>query len=263
MTKIQNPKKTLTKKKPEKRLLLPLKKKAGRGAGGRITVRHRGGGVKRLFRIIDFGEEKMNIPAKVVAIEYDPNRSSFICLLEYQDGEKKYRICPKDLKIGDNVICAERAEIKTGNRMRLKNIPVGTQVYNIEIEPGKGGKFIRGAGTVARVLAHENGFTNLVLSSSEVRRISENCFASIGQVSYSEHKFITIGKAGRSRLLRRRPTVRGTAMNPVDHPHGGGEGKTTRGLKHPKTPWGKPALGVKTRKNKWTEKFIIQRRRKK
>jgi len=255
--------KLLSKKRPEKRLLLSFKKKAGRGSGGRITVRHRGGGVKRLFRVIDFGEEKMNIPAKVIAIEYDPNRSSFICLLEYQDGEKRYRICPKDIKIGESIICAESAEIKNGNRIRLKNIPVGTQVYNIEIEPGKGGRFIRGAGTTARVLAHENGFTNLVLPSSEVRRISENCFASIGQVSYPEHKFITVGKAGRSRLLRRRPTVRGTAMNPVDHPHGGGEGRTTRGLKHPKTPWGKPALGVKTRKKKWTEKFIIQRRKKK
>jgi len=263
MAKIQSSKKILTKKKPEKGLLLFFKKKAGRGSSGRITVRHKGGGAKRLFRIVDFGEEKMNMPAKIIAIEYDPNRSSFICLLEYQDGEKKYRICSKDLKVGDSVICAESAEIKIGNRMKLKNIPIGTQVYNVEIEPGKGGKLIRGAGTAARVLAHENGFTNLVLSSSEVRRISENCFASIGQVSYPEHKFITIGKAGRSRLLGRRPTVRGTAMNPVDHPHGGGEGRTPRGLKHPKTPWGKPALGVKTRKKKWTEKFIIQRRRKK
>lgn len=253
----------LTKKEPEKKLLLYLKKRAGRGSNGRITVRHKGGGAKRLYRIIDFGEEKLNIPGKIIAIEYDPNRTSFICLLEYEDGEKRYRIVPHGLKVGDGVICSEKAEIKTGNRMRLKNIPVGTQVYNIEIEPGGGGKLVRGAGTSARILAQEGKFTQLVFPSSEVRRIFEESFASIGQVSFPEHKFIKLGKAGRVRLLGKRPTVRGTAMVPADHPHGGGEGKAPIGLKHPKTPWGKPALGVRTRRKKWTDKLIIQRRRKK
>lgn len=254
----------LTKKEPEKKLLLSLKKKAGRGASGRITVRHRGGGVKRLYRIIDFGQEKLNLAAKVIAQEYDPNRTSFICLLEYEDGEKRYQICPQELKIGDVIICAEKTEIKTGNRMKLKNIPVGTPVYNIEIEPAKGGKLIRGAGTSASVIAQEGRHTHLVFPSSEVRKIFGECYASIGQVSFPEHKFIKIGKAGRSRLKGRRPTVRGSAMNPVDHPHGGGEGRTPIGLKYPKTPWGKPALGVKTRnKKKWTNKLIIQRRKKK
>jgi large subunit ribosomal protein L2 len=255
--------KLLTKKKPEKRLLIALKKKAGRGAGGRISVRHKGGGAKRLYRILDFGEEKINIPAIVIAVEYDPFRSAFICLLEYEDGEKRYRICPQDLKVGDKVICSDQVENKIGNRMKLKNILVGTQVYNIEIEPGKGGKLARGAGTSARVLAQEGKYTHLVFPSSEIKKITKESFASIGQVSFPEHKFIKIGKAGRSRLLRKRPTVRGTAMVPADHPHGGGEGRSPIGLKYPKTPWGKPALGVRTRKKKWTDKFIIQRRKKK
>ncbi len=255
--------KLLTKKKPEKRLLIALKKKAGRGAGGRISVRHKGGGAKRLYRILDFGEEKINIPAIVIAVEYDPFRSAFICLLEYEDGEKRYRICPQGLKVGDKVICSDQAENKIGNRMKLKNILVGTQVYNIEIEPGRGGKLARGAGTSAKVLAQEGKYTHLVFPSSEIKKITRESFASIGQVSFPEHKFIKIGKAGRSRLLRKRPTVRGTAMVPADHPHGGGEGKAPIGLKHPKTPWGKPALGVRTRKKRWTDKFIIQRRKKK
>ncbi len=255
--------KLLTKKKPEKRLLITLKRKAGRGAGGRISVRHKGGGAKRLYRILDFGEEKINIPAIVIAIEYDPYRTAFICLLEYEDGEKRYRICPQGLKVGDKVICSDQAENKIGNRMKLKNILVGTQVYNIEIEPGKGGKLARGAGTSAKVLAQEGKYTHLVFPSSEIKKITRESFASIGQVSFPEHKFIKIGKAGRSRLLRKRPTVRGTAMVPADHPHGGGEGKAPIGLKHPKTPWGKPALGVRTRKKKWTDKFLIQRRKKK
>ncbi len=255
--------KLLTKKKPEKRLLIALKEKAGRGAGGRISVRHKGGGVKRLYRVLDFGEEKINILAIVIAIEYDPYRSAFICLLEYEDREKRYRICPQSLKVGDKVICSDQAENKIGNRMKLKNILVGTQVYNIEIEPGKGGKLARGAGTSAKVLAQEGKYTHLVFPSSEIKKITKESFASIGQVSFPEHKFIKIGKAGRSRLLRKRPTVRGTAMVPADHPHGGGEGKSPIGLKHPKTPWGKPALGVRTRKKKWTDKFIIQRRKKK
>ena len=256
--------KLLTKKEPEKRLLLSLKRNAGRGAGGRITVRHQGGGAKRLYRIVDFGEEKLNISAKLAAIEYDPYRTSFICLLEYDDGEKRYRICPHGLKIGDSVICKEKAEIKTGNRMKLKNIPVGTQVYNIEFESGKGGKLARGAGTSAKVLAQEGKFTHLVFPSSEIRKIFKESFASIGQVSFPEHKFIKLRKAGTKRHLGKRPTVRGSAMVPADHPHGGGEGKAPIGLKHPKTPWGKPALGKRTRKKKkWTNKLIIKRRKKK
>lgn len=255
--------KLLTKKKPEKKLLLFLKKKAGRGAGGRISVRHKGGGARRLYRILDFGEEKINILAKVIAIEYDPYRTAFICLLEYEDGEKRYRICPQGLKTGDGIICSDQAENKIGNRMKLKNILVGTQVYNIEIEPGKGGKLVRGAGTSAKVLAQEGKYVDIVMPSSETRKIPKDCFASIGQVSFPEHKFIKIGKAGRSRLLGKRPTVRGTAMVPADHPHGGGEGRSPIGLKYPKTPWGKPALGVRTRKKKWTDKLIIQRRKKK
>jgi large subunit ribosomal protein L2 len=256
-------KKILTKKKPEKKLLLSLKKKAGRGPGGRITIRHRGGGTKKLYRIVDFGEEKMDMLAKAIAIEYDPYRASFLCLLEYEDKEKRYRICPQGLKVGDGVICSEKAEIKTGNRMKLKNIPVGTQVYNVELEPQKGGKLVRGAGTAARILAHEGKFCHLVFPSSETRQISEESFASVGQVSNPEHRFVTLKKAGSKRYLGKRPTVRGTAMGPADHPHGGGEGRAPIGLPHPKTPWGKPALGVKTRKKKWTDKFIIQRRKKK
>lgn len=256
-------KKILTKKEPEKRLLLALKKKAGRGTAGKITVRHRGGGVKRLYRIIEFGQERLNVPAKVLALEYDPNRTAFIALIEYPDGERKYIIAPQDLKVGDEIIFAEKAEIKPGNRMKLKNIPVGTLVYNIEIIPGKGGKMIRAAGTAAKVLAQEGKYTHLEMPSKEVRMVLNECFASIGIVSHPEHRYIKLGKAGRARLKGRRPTVRGTAMIPAAHPHGGGEGKAPIGLPTPKTPWGKPAKGIKTRKRKWTDKYIIQPRRKK
>lgn len=256
--------KLLTKKEPEKKLLLAFKKRAGRAKSGQITVRHRGGGVKRLYRIVDFSQEKLGIPSKIIALEYDPYRTAFLALLQYQDGERKYILAPQNLKVGDEVICAEKTEIRPGNRMKLKNIPVGQMVYNIELESGKGGKLIRGAGTGARVLAQEGIFTQLELPSSEIRRVPVECFASIGMVSNPEHAFLEIGKAGRARLKGKRPTVRGTAMNPCDHPHGGGEGKTPIGLKGPKTPWGKPAFGVKTRKRrKWTNKFIIQRRKKK
>lgn len=230
---------------------------------GRITVRHRGGGAKRLYRFIDFGEEKLGIVGKVIALEYDPYRTGYIALIEYRDGDKRYILAPKDLKIGDELICAERAEVKIGNRMKLKNILVGTLVHNIELEPSRGGKLVRGAGTSAKVLAQEEGLIHLEMPSGEVRKVSQECYATIGQVSHPEKKFEKIGKAGRKRLKGWRPTVRGTAMNPPDHPHGGGEGKTSIGLKHPKTPWGKPALGVKTRKRKWTDKYIIQRRYKK
>ena len=278
MAKIQKSKSILTKKEPERRWLLALKSKAGRTASGRITVRHRGGGVKRLYRVADFGQDKLGVVGKVIALEYDPYRTAYLVLVEYQDGdrrdksllpphsttvglgEKRYILAPYQLNVGDEIICNEAAEIKIGNRMKLKNIPVGTQVYNIELEPGKGGKMARSAGSTAKVLAREAGLTHLAMPSGEIRKVPQECFASIGQVSRPEHRFITIGKAGRVRLKGRRPQVRGTAMNPCDHPHGGGEGKTPIGLKYPKTPWGKPALGVKTRKKKWTDKLIIKRR---
>ncbi|KPJ73346.1 50S ribosomal protein L2 [Parcubacteria bacterium DG_74_1] len=261
MTKTQNSKKILTKKKPEKKLLLSLKKKAGRGRSGRITVRHRGGGAKRLYRLIDFGQEKLEIPGKVIALEYDPNRTAYIALIEYEDSEKKYILAPKDLQTGDKIICQEAAEIKIGNRIRLMNIPVGAQVYNVELEPGRGGKIVKAAGTSAKVIAQEPPYTHLELPSKEIRKIPQQCFASIGQVSHPEKRFEKIGKAGRKRLKGWRPTVRGTAMIPPDHPHGGGEGRSPIGLKHPKTPWGKPAKGVKTRRKKWTERLIIKQRK--
>ena len=255
--------KILTKKKPEKRLLLALKKRAGRGVTGRITVRHRGRGVKRLYRIVDFGQEKLGIPAKVIALEYDPNRTAFLALLEYRDKERRYILAPQGLKTGDAIIVAQNAEISPGNRLKLKNIPEGTIVYNIEMEPEKGGKLVRSAGTAATVLGHEKGFCHLKMPSSEIRKISDERWVSIGAVSNPEYRFIDWQKAGKSRNKGRRPHVRGTAMNPCDHPHGGGEGRTGIGMKYPKTPWGKPALGVKTRKKKWTDKFIIKRRKKK
>lgn len=254
-------KKILTKKEPEKELLLSLKRKAGRAATGRITVRHRGGGVKRLYRVVDFGQEKLGIPGKVMALEYDPYRTAFLALVEYQDGGKRYILAPKDLKVGDEITCADGAEIRVGNRTKLKNIPAGTQIFNIELEPQGGGKLVKGAGTSAKVLTQEPPFTHLEMPSGEIRKISEKCYASVGQVSHPEHRFEIIGKAGRVRLKGKRPTVRGTAMNPCDHPHGGGEGRTPRGMKYPKTPWGKHALGVKTRKKKWTDKLIIKRRK--
>ena len=257
-------KKILTKKKPEKKLLVRLKKRSGRGSSGRITVRHRGGGAKRHYRVIDFGQAKINVPAKVVALERDPNRTSFIALLEYQDKDKKYIIAPHDLKVGDEIIIADNADIKTGNRMKLKNIPSGSDICNIEFEPGRCGKMVRGAGTAAKVLAQEGVYTHLKMPSGEIRKISGDCFATIGAVSYPEKRYVKLGKAGKSRWRGIRPTVRGTAMAPVAHPHGGGEGRSPIGMKHPKTPWGKPALGVKTRdKKKWTSKFILQRRKKK
>jgi len=256
---------SLTKKRPEKKLLRYIKRSVGRSkASGRITVRHKGGGVKKLYRIIEFAQSKMDNPAKVIALEYDPNRTAFIALIEYQSKERQYIIAPQDLKIGDTTIFSEKAPLAPGNRLKLKGIPVGTNVYNIELKPGDGGKLVRSAGSGAQILAQENGFVNLKMPSTEIRKINDQCFASIGMVSNPENRFYTIGKAGRSRLKGRRPHVRGSAMNPVDHPHGGGEGRQPIGLPHPKTPWGKPALGVKTRnRKKWTNKFIIQRRKKK
>jgi len=253
----------LTKKKPEKKLLKNLKRKAGRSSSGRITVRHKGGGRKRLYRMVDFGQKKIDIPAKVLALEYDPYRSAFIALLEHEDKEKRYILSPRGLKVGDRVITSEKTPVSLGNRMKLKNIPTGTTIYNVEIQPEMGGKLIRSAGTSAQVLAQEERYTHLKMHSSEVRKVLSECFASIGEVSNPEHRFIKLGKAGRSRWKGIRPTVRGSAMVPVDHPHGGGEGRSPIGLPHPKTPWGKPALGVKTRKKKWTDKLIMQRRKKK
>lgn len=240
-----------------------MRKTGGRGFGGRITIRHRGGGSKAMYRFVDFGQEHLGVQGKVAAIEYDPNRNAFIALVHYQDGKKGYILAAETLKEGSSIICQDQAELVAGNRMRLKYIPVGSRVYNIELEPGRGGKVVRGAGTSSQVAAQESGYTHLILPSSEVRKVSFECFASFGAVSNPEHKYEIVGKAGRSRLKGWRPTVRGTAMNPKDHPHGGGEGKTGRGMPHPKTPWGKPALGHKTRKRKWTSKLIIQRRKKK
>ena len=216
-----------------------------------------------MYRLIDFGQEKINTPAKVIALEYDPNRSAFIALLNYQDGDKRYVLAPQDLKEGQEVLIADKTELKPGNRMRLKNIPVGTFVYNIELEPNKGGLIVKSAGSAAKVLAQEGAYINLILPSSEIRKVPAECFASIGVVSNPEHKDVRIGLAGRTRYKGIKPHVRGTVMNPCDHPHGGGEGRTGIGLKYPKTPWGKPAFGVKTRKKRWTNKLIVSRRKKK
>lgn len=263
MENISKNKKILTRKEPEKKLLLPIRENAGRNITGRITIRHRGQRVKRMYRVVDFGQEKCGVLGKILALEYDPNRTAYLALVEYQGGEKRYILAPAGLKAGEEVICSDKAETKPGNRMKLKNIPVGTQIHNIEVEMGKGGKLMRSAGTSAKILAQDEGFTNLELSSGEIRKISGECFASIGQVSHPEKRFEIIGKAGRRRLKGWRPTVRGGAMNPCDHPHGGGGGKSPIGLKYPKTPWGKIARGVKTRKKKWTDRFILQRRQNK
>ncbi len=254
----------LTKKSPEKSLTYGRKKRVGRSTGGRITVRHKGGGVKRVYRNVDFRQDKINMPAKVTAIEYDPNRTAFIALIVYKDGEKRYILSPKDLKVGTSIITSEDAPLEVGNRTLLKKIPVGYFVHNVELLPGKGGQIIRSAGSSAQILARDGGYVHLQLPSTETRKVVENCWASIGPVSNPDHNLVCIGKAGRARHMGRRPAVRGTAMNPVDHPHGGGEGRQPIGLKRPKTPWGKPALGVKTRrKKKVTNIFIVKRRFKK
>ena len=248
---------------PLKSLTAGFRRAVGRNNQGRITSRHRGGGVKRLYRIIDFKQNKMGVPAKVFSIEYDPNRTSRIALLHYADGEKRYILAPEGLKVCAQIVTAEKTALEPGNRTKLKNIPQGTIIHNIELHPGKGGQLIRSAGVGATVLSHEGEYVQVVLPSSEARRFHGNVMASIGQLSNSEHSSIILGKAGRARYLGRRPKVRGTAMNPVDHPHGGGEGRQPIGMPHPKTPWGKPALGVKTRKKKkksW--KFIVRRRKK-
>ena len=246
---------------PEKSLLRPMHSKAGRNSYGRITVRHRGGGAKRKYRVIDFKRNKDGMEATVQSIEYDPNRSANIALLKYEDGTKTYIIAPLGLKKGDVVISGEGADIKPGNAMELKNIPVGTMIYNIELSPGKGGQLVRSAGNTAQLMAKEGDFAQVRLPSGEVRMIRLNCRATIGQVGNTDHENINIGKAGRKRHMGFRPTVRGVVMNPNDHPHGGGEGKSPIGMPSPVTPWGKPALGYKTRdKKKKSNKFIVKRR---
>ncbi|MCM8900384.1 50S ribosomal protein L2 [Caldicoprobacter algeriensis] len=252
----------ITKKEPEKSLVVPLKKHSGRNNEGRITVRHRGGGVKRKYRIIDFKRDKDNVPAKVAAIEYDPNRTANIALLHYKDGEKRYIIAPLGLKVGDTVMSGENVDIKVGNALPLRNIPVGTVIHNIELYPGRGGQLVRAAGGAAQLMAKEGDYAHVRLPSGEIRMIHLDCRATIGQVGNLDHENVSIGKAGRKRHMGIRPTVRGSAMNPVDHPHGGGEGKAPIGRPAPVTPWGKPTLGYKTRKkNKESDKYIIKRRR--
>jgi len=251
----------ITKHTPEKSLLVPLKYKAGRNSDGRITVRHRGGRVKRKYRIIDFKRDKDGIPAKVAGIEYDPNRSANIALLHYVDGEKRYIIAPYGLKDGDMVMSGPEADIKVGNALALRDIPVGTIIHNIELTPGKGGQLVRAAGNSAQLMAKEGKYAHVRLPSGEVRLILLDCKATIGQVGNLDHENITIGKAGRKRHMGFRPTVRGSAMNPVDHPHGGGEGRAPIGMPSPVTPWGQPTLGYKTRKkSKKSNQYIVKRR---
>jgi len=251
----------ITKKEPEKSLVEIIRKKGGRNSYGRITVRHHGGGAKQKYRIIDFKRDKDGIKAKVAAIEYDPNRTANIALLHYVDGEKRYIIAPVDLKVGDYVESGPDADIKPGNALPLENIPIGTMIHNIELKPGKGGQLVRAAGNAAQLMAKEGAYAQVRLPSGEVRMFSINCKATIGQVSNLDNENISIGKAGRKRWMGIRPTVRGVVMNPVDHPHGGGEGKSPIGMPSPVTPWGKPTLGYKTRKKrKKSDKFIVKRR---
>jgi len=252
----------ITRIQPEKSLLAPMKQKSGRNNQGRITVRHRGGGHKRRYRIIDFKRDKHGIPARVDSIEYDPNRTARIALLVYADGEKRYILAPIDLGVGDKVMSGPDAEIRVGNALPIYRIPLGTQLHNIELTPGKGGQLVRSAGVSAQLMAKEGEHAQVRLPSGEVRYISQNCLATIGQVSNVDHSNLTIGKAGRNRWLGIRPTVRGSAMDPNSHPHGGGEGAAPIGMSGPKTPWGKPTLGAKTRKNKRTDRYIVRRRRK-
>ena len=251
----------LSKVAPERSLLVSLKKNSGRNSYGRITVRHRGGGVRTKYRIIDFKRDKFDVPAEVVSIEYDPNRSAFIALLKYEDGEKRYILQPVGLKVGDTVIAGASADIKPGNALPLANIPVGTVVHNVELYPGRGGQLARAAGNSAQLMAKEGGKALLRLPSTELRYVPVSCMATIGQVGNTDHENVKIGKAGRKRHMGWRPTVRGSVMNPNDHPHGGGEGKSPIGRPGPVTPWGKPALGYKTRKTKKpSDKLIVKRR---
>lgn len=253
----------ITKDKPERSLLVPLRKSGGRNMYGRITVRHRGGGHRRHIRIVDFKRDKRDIPARVAAIEYDPNRTARLALLHYADGEKRYILAPVDLRVGDTVMAGTSAEIRPGNSLPISNIPVGTMVHNLELQPGRGGQLVRAAGGAAQLLAKEGDYAQVRMPSGEVRLIRQVCYATIGQVGNLDHSNIKLGKAGRKRHLGFRPAVRGSAMSPRDHPHGGGEGRQPIGMPGPKSPWGKPTLGYKTRRNKKTDKYIVRRRRKK
>lgn len=253
----------ITKTKPEKSLLAPLYKKAGRNVRGKITVRHRGGGHKRRYRIIDFKRDKIGIPARVASIEYDPNRTARIALLIYADGEKRYIIAPLGLRVGDNLMSGPEAEIRVGNAMPIANIPAGSLIHNIELKQGKGGQLVRSAGCSAQLLAKEGKYAHVRLPSGEVRLIHQVCMATIGQIGNTEHGNIRLGKAGRKRWMGWRPAVRGSAMTPEAHPHGGGEGRSPIGMPSPKSPWGKPTMGKKTRKRKDTNKWIVRRRSKK
>jgi len=247
---------------PEKSLLAPLKKRAGRNHQGKLTVRHHGGGHKRKYRIIDFKRTKDGIPGRVASIEYDPNRTSYIALINYADGEKAYIIAPKGLKVGDEIFSGPDADIKVGNALPLENIPVGSIIHNIELKPGKGGQMVRAAGASAQLLGKEEAYVTIRLTSGEIRRVLKQCRATIGTVGNQDHELLNIGKAGRNRWLGKRPVVRGVVMNPVDHPHGGGEGRAPIGRKSPLSPWGKPTLGYKTRKKKKaSSKYIVRRRK--
>ncbi len=250
----------ITKVEPEKSLLLPLKKKAGRNMQGRITVRHRGGGAKRRLRIIDFKRDKFGVPGKVAAIEYDPNRSANIALIHYVDGDKRYILAPSEVSVGDIIKSGDDTEIKSGNTLPLRLIPSGTLIHNIELQKGRGGQLVRGAGVAAQLMVKEGEYALVRLPSGEIRRIRTDCLATIGQLGNIDHKGINLGKAGRKRWMGWRPSVRGSAMSPRDHPHGGGEGRSPIGMPGPKTPWGKPALGYRTRKPKASDKMIVKRR---
>ena len=253
----------ITTSTPEKSLVVTLKKNGGRNNQGRITVRHQGGGVKRKYRVIDFKRDKYDVIGTVATIEYDPNRSANIALINYMDGEKRYIIAPKGLKVGDKIVSGENSDIKVGNALPIGNIPEGTLVHNIELNPGKGASLVRSAGSSAQILGREGKYTLIRLTSGEVRKVLNVCYATIGEVGNADHELVHIGKAGRKRHMGIRPTVRGSVMNPNDHPHGGGEGRAPIGRKGPVTPWGKPALGYKTRKNKKsTDKLIVRRRKK-
>jgi len=250
----------ITKTKPERSLIVPLKKRSGRNMYGRITVRHRGGGHKRFVRMVDFKRDKQEVPATVAAIEYDPNRTARLALLNYADGEKRYIVAPVGLMVGDKVLSGTNVDIQPGNCMPMANIPVGTTIHNIELQPGRGGQMVRSAGTSAQLLAKEGKYAHVRLPSGEVRLVLQECRASIGQVGNVEHGNIKLGKAGRKRNMGWRPSVRGSAMSPRDHPHGGGEGRSPIGMPSPKSPWGKPTLGKKTRHNKRTDKYIVRHR---
>jgi large subunit ribosomal protein L2 len=251
----------ITKRKPEKSLRVPLKRKAGRNRQGRVTVRHRGGGAKRMLRLIDFKRDKFGVPGKVAAIEYDPNRSARIALVHYADGDKRYILWPVGLKVGDTVMSGPEAEIRPGNALPLKKIPLGTAVHNVELFLKRGGQLVRSAGSSAQVMAKEDRYVLVRLPSGEIRKVLADCMATVGQVGNVEHSQIKLGRAGRARLMGWRPVVRGSAMSPRDHPHGGGEGKAPIGMPGPKTPWGKPALGYRTRRRKGSDKYIVRRRR--